>query len=32
MFQAELRDLLTVQEGFIFEHQDLLDDRRKLEL
>ncbi|PNW85183.1 hypothetical protein CHLRE_03g175200v5 [Chlamydomonas reinhardtii] len=28
----ELKDLLTVQEGHIFEKQDLLDDRRKLEI
>ncbi|GIL43025.1 hypothetical protein Vafri_837 [Volvox africanus] len=30
--EADLKDLLTVQEGHIFEKQDLLDDRRKLEI
>jgi hypothetical protein len=29
---AELKDLLNVQEGFFFDHQDIVDDRRKLEL
>eukprot|EP00775_Hariotina_reticulata_P011369 gene11369-11518_t len=29
---AELKDLLNVQEGFFFDNQDIVDDRRKLEL
>ncbi|KAI8470930.1 MAG: 75 kDa chloroplast membrane translocon [Monoraphidium minutum] len=28
----ELKDMLSVQEGFIFDYQDVVDDRRKLEL
>lgn len=27
-----LKDLLNVQEGFFFDYQDIIDDRRKLEL
>lgn len=29
---GELKDLLNVQEGFFFDYQDVIDDRRKLEL
>jgi hypothetical protein len=29
--QKELQDLLSVQEGHIFDLQDILDDRRRLE-
>jgi hypothetical protein len=29
---SELKDLLNVQEGFFFDYQDIIDDRRKLEL
>jgi hypothetical protein len=29
---SELKDLLNVQEGFYFDYQDIIDDRRKLEL
>jgi hypothetical protein len=30
--QGELKDMLSVQEGFVFDYQDVVDDRRKLEL
>lgn len=30
--QDELKDMLNVQEGFVFSYQDVVDDRRKLEL
>lgn len=30
--QSELKDTLSVQEGFIFDYQDIVDDRRKLEM
>ncbi len=29
--QRELQDMLSVQEGHIFDYQDIVDDRRKLE-
>lgn len=29
---SELKELLNVQEGFFFDYQDIIDDRRKLEL
>lgn len=29
---GELKDLLNVQEGFYFNYQDIMEDRRKLEL
>jgi hypothetical protein len=29
---GELKDLLSVQEGFYFDYQDIIEDRRKLEL
>ncbi|KIY96599.1 Gst13 glutathione S-transferase [Monoraphidium neglectum] len=29
---GELKDMLSVQEGFVFDYQDVVDDRRKLEL
>ena len=30
--QEELKDMLNVQEGFVFDFQDIVDDRRKLEM
>lgn len=27
----DLRDMLNIQEGYIFDYQDIVDDRRKLE-
>ena len=30
--QKDLRDMLNVQEGHIFDYQDIVDDRRKLEM
>jgi hypothetical protein len=30
--ESELKDMLAVQEGFVFDYQDVVDDRRKLEL
>lgn len=30
--QEELRDMLTVQEGHIFAKQDIVEDRRRLEM
>jgi len=29
--EAELRDMLNIQEGHIFDYQDIVDDRRRLE-
>ena len=30
--QKDLRDMLNIQEGYIFDYQDVVDDRRKLEM
>lgn len=32
ILQNELQDMLNVQEGHIFDYQDIVDDRRKLEM
>ena len=32
VLQHELKDMLNVQEGHIFDYQDIVDDRRKLEM
>eukprot|EP00955_Chlamydomonas_euryale_P084134 363929-Chlamydomonas_euryale.AAC.5 len=32
IMQSDLKDLLNIQEGHFFDYQDIVDDRRKLEM